>query len=120
MVTSHSRCARRELGNRVSWLVATVAALSLLGCSGVTAAPPNSATESLASLPISGRAAHIAILSPDRPHANSPSIKALVEGLRELGYREGENIHLSYGYSEGSDERAFELALEFVALKVDL
>jgi putative ABC transport system substrate-binding protein len=40
--------------------------------------------------------------------------------LRELGYREGQNIAIEYRYSEGKPERAAELAAELVRLKVDV
>jgi putative ABC transport system substrate-binding protein len=40
--------------------------------------------------------------------------------LRELGYVEGQNIAIEYRYSEGKPERARELAVELVRLKVDI
>jgi putative tryptophan/tyrosine transport system substrate-binding protein len=47
-------------------------------------------------------------------------IGGLLEGLREHGYVEGQNIHIEYRFSEDRDERLPELAAELVALKVDL
>jgi putative ABC transport system substrate-binding protein len=41
-------------------------------------------------------------------------------GLRELGYREGENIFLEYRYAEGSRGRLKNLASELVQLQVDV
>ena len=42
------------------------------------------------------------------------------EGLRELGYVEGQNIALEYRFSEGRDERLPELAADLVDRKVDV
>jgi putative ABC transport system substrate-binding protein len=42
------------------------------------------------------------------------------QGLRELGYIEGQNIRLEVRYSEGSLDRLSELAAEFVRLPVDV
>jgi len=40
--------------------------------------------------------------------------------LRELGYREGQNIAIEYRYSGGNRDRAPELVAELVRLKVDI
>jgi putative ABC transport system substrate-binding protein len=42
------------------------------------------------------------------------------EGLRELGYVEGENIHVEYRWAEGNYERLPDLFTELVAEKVDI
>ena len=46
--------------------------------------------------------------------------EALVEGLRERGYIEGQNLVIERRYTEGQDERAASLAAELVSLKPDL
>jgi putative tryptophan/tyrosine transport system substrate-binding protein len=46
--------------------------------------------------------------------------EAFVEGLRERGYLEGQNLVIESRYTEGQDERASALAAELVSLKVDL
>ena len=46
--------------------------------------------------------------------------EAFRKGLRELGYVEGQNIHVEYRYAGGSLERVAELAAELVGLKVDV
>src|SRR5713101_7491392 len=45
---------------------------------------------------------------------------ALFEGLRELGYAEGQNLIVERRYAEGRVERFKEFAAEMVRLKVDL
>jgi putative ABC transport system substrate-binding protein len=50
----------------------------------------------------------------------SPSLKAFLEGLRELGYVEGKNIAIEYRFTEGKNERLPELAAELARLKVDI
>src|SRR2546426_2005238 len=45
---------------------------------------------------------------------------AFRQGLRELGYVEGQNIIIEYRYAEGRAERLPDLAAELVSLKVDV
>lgn len=47
-------------------------------------------------------------------------LDAFRQGLRELGYIEGQNLHLEVRYSEGHIDRLPELAVEFVRLPVDV
>jgi putative ABC transport system substrate-binding protein len=58
--------------------------------------------------------------------ANSPSsanaarrIEAFRQGLRDLGYIEGQNLIIEYRYAEGKVDRLADLAAELVGLKVD-
>ena len=46
--------------------------------------------------------------------------RALLQGLRELGYVEGQNLVIEYRYAEGKAERLPDLAAELVSLKVDV
>ena len=46
--------------------------------------------------------------------------KELREGLRQLGYVEGENLAFAFRSAEGRPERLPELAAELVGLKVDV
>ena len=55
-------------------------------------------------------------LSTDRPHL----IEAFRQGLRELGWVEGQNIVIEYRYAEGRFDRLPDLAAELVRLKVDI
>jgi putative tryptophan/tyrosine transport system substrate-binding protein len=45
---------------------------------------------------------------------------AFRKGLSELGYVEGQNIHVEYRFAGGSTERLAEFAAELVSLKVDV
>ena len=47
-------------------------------------------------------------------------VEAFRQGLRELGYVEGQNIAIEYRYAEGAEERLLNLAAELVQLKVDI
>jgi putative tryptophan/tyrosine transport system substrate-binding protein len=46
--------------------------------------------------------------------------KALREGLRELGYVDGQNISVEYRFAEGKPERLGDLAADLVRLKPDV
>jgi putative ABC transport system substrate-binding protein len=48
------------------------------------------------------------------------ALAAFQQGLRDLGYVEGQNIVIEYRWAEGQVERLPDLAAEFVRLKVDL
>jgi putative tryptophan/tyrosine transport system substrate-binding protein len=51
---------------------------------------------------------------------DSGRFEAIRQGLRELGYIEGQNIAIEYRYAEGKQERLPELVDELVRLKVDI
>jgi putative tryptophan/tyrosine transport system substrate-binding protein len=52
--------------------------------------------------------------------AQTDYLDALRQGLRELGYVEGQNIVIEYRYAEGKHERLPDLAADLVRLKVDV
>jgi putative ABC transport system substrate-binding protein len=52
--------------------------------------------------------------------APGPFAQAFRQGLRDLGYVEGENIAIEYRWTEGRDDRLPELAAELVRLPVDV
>jgi putative tryptophan/tyrosine transport system substrate-binding protein len=62
----------------------------------------------------------IGLLSGNRPSPMPSNIEALRQGLRELGYVEGQNISVEYRFAEGKEERYAILAAELVNLGVDV
>ena len=54
------------------------------------------------------------------PCTDTPTCEGVVQGLRELGYVEGQNIIMEYRWSEGNVERLRENAAELVRLGVDV
>ena len=62
----------------------------------------------------------IGLLSSSSPSLHAPRLDALRQGLRELGYVEGQNIIMEYRYAEGKLDRLPNLAAELVRLKVDV
>jgi putative ABC transport system substrate-binding protein len=65
----------------------------------------------------------IGILSPNRSEGPDPSLgtlDALVTGLRELGYIEGQNIAIERRFGESNPDRLRDRAAELVGLKVDI
>ena len=53
-------------------------------------------------------------------HSYVKFLDGLFEGLRELGYVEGQNIIIERRYAEGKAERFQEFAEEMVRLKADI
>jgi len=66
------------------------------------------------------KVARIGVLSGGTPATYAARHEAFRQGLRELGYVEGQNIVLEYRYAEGKQERLPGLAAELVRLNVDL
>lgn len=84
--------------------------IGLLG--GTLATIPLAVMAQGARLPIVG------VLSPEGP--TTGNVDGLIQGLRELGYAEGRNIHFEYKWAEGRFDRLAELAAEFIRLRVDV
>jgi putative ABC transport system substrate-binding protein len=61
----------------------------------------------------------IGFLASGSHSSEAARIEAFRQGLRELGYVEGQNIVIEYRYGEGKTERFPDLASELVQLKVD-
>jgi putative ABC transport system substrate-binding protein len=87
--------------------------LSLLG--GAAAAWPLAARAQQA-----GKMPRIGLLSPGHPESADANSDALQEGLRELGYTEGQNIAIERRYGQWKLDLLPSLAAELVASKVDL
>ena len=66
------------------------------------------------------KSARIGYLSALDAATDSPRSEAIRLALRELGYKEGQNIAIEYRYAEGKRDRFPELAAELMRLKVDI
>jgi putative ABC transport system substrate-binding protein len=62
----------------------------------------------------------IGFLAGTKPAAVAARVAAFQQGLREIGYVEGNTIVVEYRYAEGNADRERELAAELVRLKVDV
>src|SRR5437764_9403412 len=62
----------------------------------------------------------IGFLAPGSREGRAPLIEGLLEGLRELGYTDGQNLVIEYRFSEGNDERLPAPAAELVDRPVDV
>ena len=62
----------------------------------------------------------IGLLSGSSPSSVASRIEAFRQGLHELGYVEGQNIVIEYGYADGKPDRLPALAADLVRLKVNL
>jgi putative ABC transport system substrate-binding protein len=65
-----------------------------------------------------GKIPRLGVLWPFLPTVGPPLAEAFRQGLRNVGYVEGQNIAIEYRYSEGEDSRLTDLADELVRLKV--
>ena len=70
----------------------------------------------------SGRVTRIGVLMGigDSDPEAKPRVEALQNGLKELGWVDGQNIHLDYRWTEGDPARTQLLAKEIVDLKPDI
>ena len=62
----------------------------------------------------------IGYLASGSPSSDAARTEAFRQGLRELGYVEGQNIVIEYRYAEGKADQFAQLAAELVRLKVSL
>ena len=67
-----------------------------------------------------GRVYRIGMLETISMALNAADLDAFRQGLRELGYVEGQNVVIEYRSADGRQERFPDLATELVRLKVDL
>jgi putative ABC transport system substrate-binding protein len=84
---------------------------------GLLAAPLGAGAQQPAKIPRVGILFFGVPASPSEP---APLGRALVEGLRNLGWVEGRNVTFEWRYAEGKADRYPALAAELVALKVDV
>jgi len=74
----------------------------------------------LAATPPAGKVWRIGFLQAPSPAVSEPFVEAFRQGLRELGYVEGQNITCEYRWAHGQVEALPALAAELVRLHVDL
>ncbi len=67
-----------------------------------------------------GKVTRIGALEPTSMALNAANLDAFRQGLRELGYVEGQNFVVEYRSADGRSERFPDLAAELVRLKVDV
>lgn len=92
---------------RQAWLIVTLALVTLL-------APLFAAAQQSRKVP------RIGCLLPGSPSTVGHLVEAFRQGLRELGYVEGQNIAIECRWAEGRVERLPDLAAELVRLNVDV
>jgi putative ABC transport system substrate-binding protein len=88
--------------------LAVVLAVSLLAAPVAAEAQP------------AGKVYRVGYLTAGSVTANPGVLEAFRQGLRELGYVEGQNIAIEYRSAEGRFDRRSDLAAELVRLKVDV
>src|SRR5262249_51953599 len=74
----------------------------------------------LAARALQGKLPTIGLLGSGTAATQSQWTGAFVQRLRELGWSEGRDVAIEYRWAEGRNERAAEIAAEFVQLKVDV
>ena len=79
-----------------------------------TACPPAADAQQQA-----GKVPRIGFLRVTSPSDRPPLFDAFRQGLRELGWVEGQNIVIDYRYAEDRVDRLPDLAAELVRLKVN-
>ena len=87
--------------------------ITLLGGAAVTG-PVAAGAQQTSKLPTIG------FLGGNTPALQLQWTAAFVQRLRELGWIDGRTVAIEYRWAEGRDERAAEIAAEFVQRKVDV
>ena len=67
-----------------------------------------------------GKVPRIGYLSNGSPVTHAHLLEAFRQGMRELGWRDGQNVAIDYRFAEGQVERLAALATQLVAERVDL
>jgi putative ABC transport system substrate-binding protein len=86
--------------------------LAALG--GAVAAWPLAARAQQAAMPT------IAYLSPSSPDAVAGRLRALRQGLKEIGYIEGDNVAIGYRFAEGQNDQLPAMAIELARRQVSV
>jgi putative tryptophan/tyrosine transport system substrate-binding protein len=74
----------------------------------------------LAAEALVGKVYRIGLLGAQSHSAHAKPVEALLAGLRDLGYVEGQNIAIEYRWAEGKYDRLPTLVAELVVLQVDV
>jgi putative ABC transport system substrate-binding protein len=74
----------------------------------------------IASAQTTGKVYRIGFLAPGSAGGGRGALEAFQEGLRELGWVEGQNVAIEYRWAEGQFDRLPDLAAELVRLRVDV
>jgi ABC-type uncharacterized transport system substrate-binding protein len=107
-----SRLAEDHRKERRMWY-STVGCFVILTLS-LLAAPLTARAQPRDKLPLIG------VLEPGSPQQHTPCIPALQQGLRDLGYVEGQTITFAYRFADGHSDRLPALAAELVQLAPDV
>jgi putative tryptophan/tyrosine transport system substrate-binding protein len=67
-----------------------------------------------------GKVPRIGYLSNGSPVTHAHLLEAFRQGMRDLGWRDGQNVAIEYRFAEGQVERLASLAAQLVAERVDL
>jgi putative ABC transport system substrate-binding protein len=67
-----------------------------------------------------GKVRRIGYLTTGSASSSTLTRRAFLDGLRQLGYVEGQNVLMEYRYADGRNERLPELAADLVRLKVEV
>jgi putative tryptophan/tyrosine transport system substrate-binding protein len=67
-----------------------------------------------------GKIPRVGVLDPGPRQRPSPCLPAFQQGMRDLGYVEGQHILFEYRYAEGQPDRLPALATELVRLAPDV
>lgn len=78
------------------------------------------AADAPAQTPPQGKVARLGYLAAVSASADAPRLKAFRQGLRDLGYVEGQNILIEYRHESVDLQRLPELAAELVRLDIDV
>ncbi len=91
----------------------SIAGLAFAAALAVLAAPLAAEAQQPPKIP------RIGYLGPTSPSAGARLLESFRQGLRELGYVEGQNIFIDYRWAEGKSDRFPALAAELIQLRVD-
>jgi putative tryptophan/tyrosine transport system substrate-binding protein len=86
----------------------------LTSLAGAVAAPLAAGAQQAARVP------HLGVLVVGSPETTSSEIEAFRQGLRDLGYVEGQSIAVDYRYHYGTSAGVPEVVAEFIRLKVNI